>query len=293
LKAKGFKMANRMTGLDFGHASLVLQNIARYHAISFAMFGGSRASIMSTYPWLEEKMFPAPELVQEPMKMWMKSMFASEADIVRKEGYPEEAQLIEDLVNDTFWMTMNQLLNGGDGAFGENVVINHGDCWTNNMMFHYGEDSKTPKDIKFVDFQLARCAPRSVDLNYFLHSSIPVVDLNTREDEYLRIYHDEFIKFVEKLGVVPEEAGLTWDSFREEYETCKYYGLVMGLMLAPILSADSADVPDMETMKEEDFTEDGASDFMKQLMGPKSDSNKKILNLAVNHLHRCKQIVKK
>ena len=47
-------------------------------------------------------------------------------------------------------------------------------------------------------------------------------------------------------------------------------------------------------MKEEDFKDDfsgAATDFFNQLMGPKSDSSKKICNLAVNHLTRCEQIL--
>lgn len=90
-------------------------------------------------------------------------------------------------------------------------------------------------------------APRSIDLAYFLHSSIPIANLNNKENLFLKVYHDEFIKFVKKLGVNPSDFDLSWESLQEEYGACKFYGVAMGLMLAPILSANAADVPDMES----------------------------------------------
>lgn len=235
-------MANRLAGLDVEHVQLVLKNVARYHALSFAIFRGDYDLMMETYPWLEEKMFPSEDKVQEPMKMWMKSMFSNEADVVRKEGLIKEADLMEKMIEGSIYGMLHSML----GIKTKNPVINHGDCWTNNMLFLYDDDNK-PRHLKFVDFQMARCSPRSIDLGYFLHSSLPIATLNEKEEYFLKLYHDEFIRFVIRLGVEPLEYGLTWEEFMDEYKNCKFFGVVMGFMLAPILSADAADVPDMES----------------------------------------------
>jgi thiamine kinase-like enzyme len=237
-------MANRMTGLDIEHTELVLKNIARFHALSFAMYGGSQKKIMELYPWLEEKMFPPLEKVQDQMKMWFSEAMKNEAIIIRKEGFDKEALLVEQICDNDgkFFVYMNDMLSGGM----KNAVISHGDCWTNNMLFSYDQDNKL-KGIKFLDFQLSRCAPRCIDLAYFLHSSIPIPNLNTKEEDFLRIYLDEFKRFLKILGTEPEDYDLTWEDFMEEYMECKFYGVAMGLMLAPMLSAESKDVPDMES----------------------------------------------
>ena len=57
-------------------------------------------------------------------------------------------------------------------------------------------------------------------------------------------------------------------------------------MLAPIVSAQSGDIPDLETMPEE-FSEESTTEFFGSSMKSKATYDK-VLNMARNHLPKLK-----
>lgn len=65
-------------------------------------------------------------------------------------------------------------------------VVSHGDLWVNNMMFTYQQDK--PMDCKFVDFQLARYAPPSVDLADLIYINSTRKLREQKLNEILHIY---------------------------------------------------------------------------------------------------------
>ncbi|XP_021962169.1 uncharacterized protein LOC110857863 [Folsomia candida] len=286
LRGKGFYMADRINGLTPPQVRLLLLNLAQFHAISYAQFGGDRTAIMSKYPWLEERIFPPADKIDPNMISWMKSSIVNLSDRIRSAGHAHEADLMskiyggDDPNDTTFWSDMNSLVSGNK----KHVVINHGDCWTNNVLFH--EDGR----LKFIDFQASRCALRGVDLAYFMHTSFSNEDLNEREDFYLKLYYDEFIRFLDKLGFDTSGAGLSWEDFMEEWKECKFSGVVMGLSMAPFICAEADVLPDMENLSQDDYGADAVDKMIDQVgCGEGSASWKKIFNLAVNHLPRCRQ----
>lgn len=236
-------MADRTNGLSPHQIRSVLKNLAYFHAISYSQFGGDSSKIMETYPWLEEKLFPAQgSRMTDPdsMKTWMTAILIKDAEILRTSGHTEQAELIlhklcsDDEAGVKLWDDLYTIVSGGMDS--QNAVINHGDCWTNNILFN-GETDQ----VKLLDFQLARCAPRSVDISYFLYSSVPLDDLESGEDGYLRWYHDHFVQFLgDKLCLKGE--GLIWADFMEEWNQCKIYGVIWGLVLAPIMSAEPVEI---------------------------------------------------
>lgn len=136
---------------------------------------------------------------------------------------------------------------------------------------------------------MTKASSRLVDVHYFLYSS-PLNDvLNDREKELEDIYYAEFTEFAKKLGVDVEGPELTKENFEEELATYRFYGLAMGLMMALFITADSADVPDMESMKEEDMENvEEVQKFFMNLM--KEKAIVKITNYVINHLPRCEQM---
>jgi hypothetical protein len=278
-----YRMASRHAGLDFEHTSLCLKHLARFHAVSFAMFQGDYDKILEKYPYLEEKMFLPADKVAEPQKLFFKGCIDNVLRLLDTDDLKEAHTILSNAYGDPFWTIMNKLTAHKN----RNSVINHGDCWTNNMMFKY-DDSNKPVGLKFIDFQLSRCCSRAIDLNYFFFSS-PQYDsvLTEREEEILRVYYDEFSSFAKKLGVDSEQSDLTWEAFKEEFDECRYYGLFMGLMLAPIIAAQSEQVPDMEKLTEEDMTGAAGEEFFNQLVSEKA--NRKMIWMAKHHLAKCTQ----
>lgn len=68
--------------------------------------------------------------------------------------------------------------------------LNHGDCWTNNVMFTYDAQGEIT-DTLFVDFQRSNFNTPAMDLYYFLLSS-PSFDIKLEKfDYFIRYYHTE------------------------------------------------------------------------------------------------------
>ncbi|CAL8068240.1 unnamed protein product [Orchesella dallaii] len=284
-------MANRKEGLDWEHCSLFITTLAKFHAISFAMFGGDFDKIVKKYPWLVENMW-MEEKVPEPLKQFFQGSFMQHANNLKEMGEEEAGSLVGKICNENFLTQLYSLC--GDKV--PMAVIGHGDCWTNNLMFRYDPETNKPIDIKFVDFQQSRTCSRLVDIHYFLYTSPQMSILNERESDILTLYFDEFTKFSKKLGVNVEGTQrelLSRENFDKEVEKFRYFGVVAGIMMATIVSADSGDVPDMENMKEEDFTgADGGNEAMASFMASmmKGKVMGKIKNIVKNHLPKCAEV---
>lgn len=282
-------MGNRKIGLDFNHASLVLKDLAKFHAISYAKFGGSREKILESYPVLHGGMFSEGNKVSEMQTQFFQQSFKHQSDLLRNMGEDTAANRMQKLSEFDFMGAIRKLLD----AKCEHSIITHGDFWLNNMLFLYEEgddDARRPIGTKFLDFQLTSASSRLLDIYYFIMTSTRADVLGEREGDLLMIYYSEFTSYAERLGINTKEQGLTWANFLKEGDDFRYYGVLMGLILAPMFGADADNIPDMETMKAEDF--DNNEENMKKFLNDMANqsSTLKVKKLALDHLPRCKQV---
>lgn len=118
-----FRMADRHTGLDFDHCSLILKSLAKLHAISFALYNGSYTAMLEAYPYLEEKLYLPLEKVTDMMKGFMQQSIAKEAETVRNAGFEHEATLLEVLGKDQHFNELHRIA----GSFVKYAVVGHGE----------------------------------------------------------------------------------------------------------------------------------------------------------------------
>ena len=137
-------MGNRAYGLDLAHCEMIIKNLAKFHAISYAMFEGDFERILTAYPFLEERMFKKPEDVDESYKAFMRQTFSSEADMLRG-SHPKEAEAVLRVYDEDFYGRLRRY----SAESVDNAVINHGDCWTNNLLFRYDQKSKRPIEFRY------------------------------------------------------------------------------------------------------------------------------------------------
>lgn len=78
-----------------------------------------------------------------------------------------------------------------------NTLI-HGDLWVNNTMFTYNANNE-PEKMMLVDFQYCCWTSPTIDLHYFLNTSL-TNDLRTyHQDELLQFYHSELTRMLTSL----------------------------------------------------------------------------------------------
>lgn len=130
IRPKGFKMLNKYKTVDYPHATAVLETIAQFHGLSLAM--------KDQCPGLFEKFKGLKDSMGDGMITdMMKTITVTNCEKAIETLEPHEEHIKQKL-----------------RAFGENVidtikactngelsepytVINHGDCWINNIMFKY------------------------------------------------------------------------------------------------------------------------------------------------------------
>lgn len=99
-------------------------------------------------------------------------------------------------------------------------VLNHGDFWSNNIMFSYDSNGRV-KETLLVDFQMAKYGTVAQDLYYFLLSSTKYEDKLTKFDQYIQFYHEKLVenlKLLKYTKVIP--------SLREIHVSLYKYGFL-------------------------------------------------------------------
>jgi len=120
---------------------------------------------------------------------------------------------------------------------GKVQVVNHGDCWNNNMLFKINPENGEPKDNVLLDFQVTRLGSPCLDLGYYLFLS---VDPGVRRDHFqdlLQHYFDDFQNVLEKL--LGLQCPITFEEFVADYKSKFQVGLFMALTVMGALGGVS------------------------------------------------------
>ncbi|XP_072762853.1 uncharacterized protein [Anoplolepis gracilipes] len=232
----GFRMACRQAGLDLPHCILAIRGLARFHASSIAvcekepnqkqmysrgMFNSEHPPEMRGFFVLGTKQLAEEMTNWQGMKRYSEKI-AKMADHIYQIGI-EACKFSEDDFN----------------------VINHGDCWVNNMMFKYDDDGK-PIDHIFVDFQLCVYTSPAVDLLYFLSNS-PSPDV---------LENNKHILFNEYIGTLSatmkqldcKTQPLTAEELKAALKRRASYGIISSFTVLPLLLIDKEEVKDLDEM---------------------------------------------
>lgn len=132
MKSKGFVMQNRRLPLSYDHVKLVIQELAKLHALSFAMKDQEPELYEVFSTKLERNFFGEMD----------KEQFAKHSDMIYDKARAaldpvEDAETLKryNAYSATINEDIYELISAK--AAGEHAVIRHGDCWTNNFLFAY------------------------------------------------------------------------------------------------------------------------------------------------------------
>lgn len=134
-------------------------------------------------------------------------------------------------------------------------VLNHGDCWVNNMMFKY-DANKLPIDIVFIDYQLSFYSSPGIDFNYFFGTSPTNEVRENSRDALFDLYYNSFSGVLSKLGS-PRVTDLNLEVVRKEIRTRELYGFLASIGLLPVImkATDKAQEISMEAMADLDVSQ--------------------------------------
>ncbi|XP_072749880.1 uncharacterized protein [Anoplolepis gracilipes] len=242
----GYRMACRQSGLDLIHSILALHGLARFHATSVAicekepkqkqrylrgMFCHGHPPELSGY-FILSTTHLAREMANWPGMKKYADKIAKIADNIYQMGI-DAAKYCEDDFN----------------------VINHGDCWVNNMMFRYDNDGK-PIDHIFVDFQLCVYGSPVIDLLYFFSTSPSLNVIENQKNLLCNEYIDTLVTTMKQLGCKTQPP--TLEELKAAMKRRAVYGMIATFTILPLALVDKKEAKDLdEIMNKEGYTNPG------------------------------------
>lgn len=132
LRLKGFKMFDRMKGMDAPHTLLVLKELGRLHAASLLLQTKFRnESLADKHSFLKLGWLNFPRPAEKFLSKIFTTVMENAADILNMVGGYEMAEKWLHKNKTTPLDVLRSHLTKEDPFY----VICHGDCWNNNMLF--------------------------------------------------------------------------------------------------------------------------------------------------------------
>ncbi|EDV93524.1 GH19363 [Drosophila grimshawi] len=239
LAPKGFKNTNRLDGLDQAHTEVALRKLSMWHAASAVRVATKGPySDQLTIGFYKEELRPMlTEMNNNLQQNFLKSCKLYDGN----EEYIDRVKEMQSQITDQIYK-MSKIDENDFNA------LNHGDFWSNNMMYSHDSFGKI-KEIRLVDFQIPKFGTVAQDLYYFLLSSTKLEDKIAKFDYYIKMYHEcllENLKILNYSKHVP--------TLREIHLTLFKYGFWGYLTASGVMSAVLVDPT--ETANFENFLSD-------------------------------------
>ncbi|KAH8359446.1 hypothetical protein KR093_006781 [Drosophila rubida] len=229
LSQDGYRNVNRLECLNMEESLFVLRKLAQYHAAGAhcRIIYGPYSDVF-TQPIFGSSMDRALTILNGIMGPFMKMFLENLKSFKDGEKYYDKFEYL-------FSKLSKQFLKLSTYDPKEFNVMNHGDCWINNLLFKFGPN-KEIVDMIFVDFQLPKYGHPSMDLLNFILTSIHI-DLKLKEfDFFIKYYHDHLIENLQLLGYSQRMPTL-----RELHSQLYKYGIwaiTASVMVLPIVLLD-------------------------------------------------------
>ncbi|CAH1406806.1 unnamed protein product [Nezara viridula] len=250
LKENGYSVVPRQKGLDLDHAILALNSLGRYHGMAKVL---EQREIISKDDYKPYTLFTDLKLV----KSYLYGSISNLSKVMKNSWGPEW----EDTANklkisfEPFaakWMSMGTVQSETNFT-----VLNHGDFWSNNMMFKY-DFQKRPIGVKFLDYQAPHYNTPCIDLSYFMYLGIQPPVRRSNYQFLLKTYHDSLVRTLDKFGFTGTKP--TLEDITDTMKRLEFFGLTYFAVSYPNLTCTSSEALDFEkviaTGGKEGFNED-------------------------------------
>jgi thiamine kinase-like enzyme len=275
MRPLGYTTRPRKLGLDAAHLRLVIKEIAHLHGLSIAL-RIQQPDVFKTeiQDFYVENMYA--EENREQSSMFLGMTLGNLAQAIENNlpfRFYRISKIMKHISEHVFDELKNVIILPNDEEELEKrvLVLNHGDCWSNNMLFKYEEGNDEPLECCMIDFQLSRCGAPVQDLMYLFYSSTTQETRRKHMNELLQFYLDETLRVIKAKGI--ENAGSKFykniGELRNDMKKNEIFGFVIPCFVLPGVIAESDAIPDLdELMSDQTFTSKDAEMMSLMYKGP-------------------------
>ncbi|PSN29630.1 hypothetical protein C0J52_28343 [Blattella germanica] len=215
----GYKMEDRLKGLDLEHCFQVVKSLARFHGLSKKL----------------EKIDPAVTNIfgkgfyvktEKEMEMtgpyFKAKMLRLASEVETWPSYEHYAEKIRKLSS----KAVELMFDCAAPKVGSFNVLNHADCWVNNLLFRHCPQTGRVLDVKLLDFQFSTISSPAFDLQYFFATSCADDVRYDHREELLELYHAELVETLKAAELDPDQ--YTLQDLKEDFAEKDIYGLIVG-----------------------------------------------------------------
>lgn len=183
MKYKGFELSKERVFLDLEHITLVIKNIAEFHALSYIHKDKNKNDFFKMTKTLKDVVL-SKEKEEEYRAISVASIERGINLVLNNEARGDILIKCLNLLKDPY--KIKRFLSSPEEPL---AVICHGDFCNNNILYRYDRSGK-PIDCVFLDFQMCQYASPAIDLFYFMYMHTSSDLRNNHWEDLLKMYWD-------------------------------------------------------------------------------------------------------
>ncbi|CAG9808590.1 unnamed protein product [Chironomus riparius] len=290
LTPQGFRLGPRID-LDEKHLSLMVEHIASYHAVSYAMrikndsMFGELASGLNPFEFLSDdgKEMQSYNILYKIGLERVFTLAEKTEELHSDTALMDSVKKIKEKMYERPVVIMQKLL-AKDDTF---CVFLHGDYNRNNVLFDYekSEGFDSPLELRMFDYQETRVATPTIDLAFFMYmNNIPTIE--GIWDELLELYHRTYMKcLIDILKCEENDPRLlpySYENFINHFTKHAFYGVMTCFHFVPFMACSSEECERISYLFETDMKGDEFRQIL-QVCGGKSLDDRLISALVHSH----------
>ncbi|XP_062712320.1 uncharacterized protein LOC109428074 [Aedes albopictus] len=231
LVERGLELKDKYVLVDYDHVKVLMVALGKMNACSFAL-REQKPEVFEKIKRLDDLL--SVIMMTEQTKPLSRRNCDLAASIFNEEDMKEKRWKNNfSSLKDCIWEKTQKLMASQKvepyGAF------NHGDCWTNNVMFGYDKATNSVQEIVLLDWQMARYGSPIMDLLSFLYLCGEIDLRREHFNDLLQTFYNAFATTFRALGGQPEKSF----PFEAIHAQMKLFGaqvVTMSTFAFPILS---------------------------------------------------------